>query len=73
MHRPTIDWKRAELVDKKGTTEHVVFQSMQRLIALRKSLKVVADLKNTRWLEIHNNSVIGFERFVAGEKIFFIF
>jgi amylosucrase len=73
MHRPIIDWKRAELVDKKGTTEHLVFQSMQRLIALRKSLKVVADLKNTRWLEIHNNSVIGFERYLAGEKVFFLF
>jgi amylosucrase len=73
MHRPVIDWKRAEKVDKKGTTEHLVFQSMQRLIALRKSLKVVADLKNTRWLEIHNNSVIGFERYLAGEKVFFLF
>jgi amylosucrase len=73
MHRPNIDWKRAELIDKKGTIEQQVFQSMQRLIALRKSLKVVADLKNTRWLEVHNNSVIGFERFLAGEKVFFLF
>ena len=73
MHRPNIDWKRAELIDKKGTIEQQVFQSMQRLIALRKSLTVVADLKNTRWLEVHNNSVIGFERFLAGEKVFFIF
>ena len=73
MHRPIIDWKRAELIDKKGTIEQQVFQSMQRLIALRKSLKVVADLKNTRWLEVHNNSVIGFERFLAGEKVFFLF
>ena len=60
MHRPNIDWKRAELIDKKGTIEQQVFQSMQRLITLRKSLKVVADLKNTRSLEVHNNSIIGF-------------
>jgi amylosucrase len=73
MHRPIIDWKRTELVDKKGTIEQQVFQSMQRLIGLRKSLAVVADLKNTRWLEVHNNSVIGFERFLAGEKVFFLF
>jgi amylosucrase len=73
MHRPNIDWKRAELIDKKGTIEQQVFESMQRLIGLRKSLAVVADFKNTRWLEVHNNSVIGFERFLAGEKVFFIF
>jgi amylosucrase len=73
MHRPNIDWKRTELVDKKGTIEQQVFESMQRLIGLRKSLAVVADLKNTRWLEVHNNSVIGFERFLAGEKVFFLF
>jgi amylosucrase len=73
MHRPNIDWKRTELVDKKGTIEQQVFESMQRLIGLRKSLTVVADLKNTRWLEVHNNSVIGFERFLAGEKVFFLF
>ena len=73
MHRPIIDWKRAELVDKKGSIEQQVFQSMQKLIKLRKSLQVVADLKNTRWLEIHNNSVIGFERYHAGEKVFFLF
>jgi amylosucrase len=73
MHRPIIDWKRTELVDKKGTIEQQVFESMQRLIGLRKSLVVVADLKNTRWLEVHNNSVSGFERSLAGEKVFFLF
>jgi hypothetical protein len=33
----------------------------------------VADLKNIHWLEIHNNSIIAFERFVDGEKVYFLF
>jgi amylosucrase len=73
MHRPIIDWKRVKRVDKKGTIEHQVFQATQKLIALRKALSVLADCKNTHWLEVHNNSVIGFERYLADEKVYFIF
>jgi hypothetical protein len=33
----------------------------------------VADLKNIHWLEVHNSSIIGFERFLDGEKVYFLF
>jgi amylosucrase len=73
MHRPIIDWKKNAAVDAKNTVENQVFSDLQKLIKLRKSLKAVADLKNIHWLEIHNNSIIGFERFLDGERVYFLF
>jgi amylosucrase len=73
MHRPIIDWKKNEAVDSPKTVENKVFSNLQKLIKLRKSLKVVADLKNIHWLEVHNNSIIGFERYLKGEKVYFLF
>jgi amylosucrase len=73
MHRPIIDWKKNAAVDKKDTVENKVFTNLQKLIKLRKSLKVLADLKNIHWLEVHNNSIIGFERYLNGEKVYFLF
>jgi amylosucrase len=73
MHRPIIDWKKNAAVDKKDSVENKVFTNLQKLIKLRKSLKVLADLKNIHWLEIHNNSIIGFERYLNGEKVYFLF
>ena len=73
MHRPMIDWKKNAAVDSPNTVENKVFSNLQKLIKLRKSLKVVADLKNIHWLEVHNNSIIGFERYLNGEKVYFLF
>jgi amylosucrase len=73
MHRPLIDWKKNAAVDSLNTVENRVFSNLQKLIKLRKSLKVVADLKNIHWLEVHNNSIIGFERYLNGEKVYFLF
>jgi amylosucrase len=73
MHRPIIDWKKNAAVDAKNTVENQVFSNLQKLIKLRKSLKAVADLKNIHWLEIHNNSIIGFERFLDGKRVYFLF
>jgi amylosucrase len=73
MHRPIIDWKKNAAVDSPNTVENQVFSNLQKLIKLRKSLKAVADLKNIHWLEIHNNSIIGFERYIEDEKVYFLF
>jgi amylosucrase len=73
MHRPLIDWKKNAAVDSPNTVENKVFSNLQKLIKLRKSLKVVADLKNIHWLEVHNPSIIGFERCLNGEKVYFLF
>jgi amylosucrase len=73
MHRPIIDWERNKAVDKKGTTENQVYSALQKLIKLRKSLAIVADLKNIQWLENQHNSIAGFVRFNGSEKITCLF
>jgi amylosucrase len=73
MHRPVINWERNKAVGKKGTTENQVYSALQQLIKLRRSLPIVADLKNIQWLENHNNSVAGFVRYMGEEKITCLF
>jgi amylosucrase len=73
MHRPIIDWERNKAVAKKGTTENQVYTALQQLIKLRRSLPIVADLKNIQWLENHNNSIAGFVRYIGEEKITCLF
>ncbi|WP_395768679.1 alpha-amylase family glycosyl hydrolase [Aquirufa sp.] len=73
MHRPVIDWKRAELVDKKGMTENKVYSALQKLIKLRRSTPILADLKNIQWLGNQNNSIAGFIRFMGESKITCLF
>ena len=73
MHRPIIDWERNKYVGKKGTTENQVYSALQQLIKLRRSLPIVADLKNIQWLENHNNSIAGFVRYIGEEKITCLF
>ena len=73
MHRPVIDWKKNENVDKPGTVEHTIFSSTQRLIQLRKKLSVIADKKNLTWLRPHNIHVAGFLRAWDDERVYCIF
>lgn len=73
MHRPIIHWEKNALVKKKGTVEHKVYSSLKELIALRKKLKVVADLKNLAWLPCSNKSIVGYVRYIGNERIYFLF
>ncbi len=73
MHRPIIHWEKNALVKKKGTVEHKVYTSLKELIALRKKLKVVADLKNLAWLPCSNKSIVGYVRYIGNERIYFLF
>ena len=73
MHRPIIDWKKNENIDKPGTIEHIIFTSTQKLIQLRKKISVIADRKNLTWLRPHNIHVAGFLRAWDDERVYCIF
>ncbi|MHA8065511.1 amylosucrase [Aquirufa sp. ROCK2-A2] len=73
MHRPIIDWKKNNKAKKPGTIENQVFSSIQKLIVLRKSLEVVADLKNIEWMKSHNSAIVGYERFIGKKRMYFLF
>jgi amylosucrase len=73
MHRPIIDWKKNQRAKKTGTTENIVFTSLQKLIGLRKSLAVVADHKNIEWMRSHQSAVVGYIRYNKEESVYFLF
>ena len=73
MHRPVIDWEKNKRIDVEGTIEHRIFRSTQRLIAIRKKLPVVADVKNLTWLTPFNIHVAGYLRTLDEQKLYCVF
>jgi len=73
MHRPVIDWEKNKKIDEAGTLEQKIFSGTQKLIALRKQLPVVADLKNLTWLSPFNIHVAGYLRTLDETKLYCVF
>jgi amylosucrase len=73
MHRPNIDWKKNQRAKKTGTTENIVFTSLQKMIGLRKSLAVIADHKNIEWMRSHQSAIVGYIRYNKEESVYFLF
>jgi amylosucrase len=72
MHRPNIDWEKNNRIDIDGSIENKVFSATQKLIAIRKKLKVVADQSNLTWLTPHNMHVAGYLRTDGERKLYCI-
>jgi amylosucrase len=62
MHRPLINWQKNNLITVEGTIEQQIFSGIQKLLAIRKKLAVVADHSNLTWLTPHTIHVAGFVR-----------
>jgi amylosucrase len=62
MHRPVIDWERQKKVSEKGSIEYRIFSGTRSLLELRRKISVVADLKNTRWIDCQTSQVAGYCR-----------
>ncbi len=73
MHRPVIDWEKNRRTAIAGTVEYAIFSATQRLIALRKSLVLVADHKNLTWLATYDRHIAGFLRHGAGQQLYCVF
>ena len=63
VHRPMINWQKAELRHTKGTIENMIFSGIAHLIRIRKSLPVLADFNNRTLLNLSNSALFGFSRF----------
>ncbi|CAG7857192.1 partial amylosucrase, partial [biofilm metagenome] len=50
IHRPKINWERAELRKKQGTIEYTIFNAMKKMIAIRKETAAFADFNNRELL-----------------------
>ncbi len=73
MHRPVINWQKNARAKESGTLEHKIFSATQRLLQIRKSLPVLADIKNLTWLTPHNIHVAGFLRQDHEKRLYCLF
>jgi len=62
MHRPHIDWQRAEQRNRHGSVEQRIFDGLKRMISVRKSVPAFADYNNRQLLETGNPHLFAFLR-----------
>jgi len=63
IHRPSIDWDKAERRNTPGTVEYEIFSALKRMIAVRKEIDVFADFNNRELLEVENPHLFVFGRY----------
>ena len=62
MHRPRIDWEKAERRHQRGTVEQRIFEGLRRLIGIRKTVRAFADFNNRELLTVGNEHLFVFLR-----------
>ncbi len=63
VHRPKINWAKAELRRKQGTVEYSIFSAMKNMITIRKEISAFADFNNREILHLDNQHLLAFVRF----------
>ena len=63
VHRPNMNWNKAELRNVPGTVESRIFNSLKKMIAVRKEITAFADHNNRELLEVDNPHLFVFSRF----------
>jgi len=72
IHRPVIDWERAEKRHQRGTPEQRLFDGLKKMIAVRKCIPAFADYNNRELVATSNPHLFVFMRsnpFHMGESI----
>ncbi len=67
VHRPVIDWDRAERRHKKGTAEYHVFTGISNMLAVRSRCAVMGDHNNVLLPDTNNDHVFVFARMASGK------
>ena len=62
LHRPVIDWDKAERRQQRGTTEQRLFNGISRMIAARKNISAFADFNNRQLIDTANPHLFAFIR-----------
>jgi len=63
IHRPTIDWDKAELRNSAGSVEQRIFSGLKKMIAVRKEIPAFADYNNRELINVENPHLFLFARF----------
>jgi amylosucrase len=62
IHRPQINWERAEKRHQKDSPEQKIFDGLKRMIAVRKTVSAFADYNNRELIETENSHLFAFIR-----------
>ncbi len=62
LHRPKMDWAKAELRNETGTYQNVIFQSLKKMIAIRQDSPEFADNDNNFLVNCHNDHLLAYMR-----------
>ncbi len=62
IHRPRIDWNKAERRRQHGTVEQRVFDGLKKLISVRKFIPAFADLNNRELIDVDDEHLFVFLR-----------
>ena len=60
IHRPAIDWEKAELRNQPGSVEYRLFSSLKKLIAVRKEIAAFADFNSREMLDLNNPHLLAY-------------
>jgi len=72
IHRPRIDWDKAEMRHQHGSVEQRIYEGLQRMIAVRKSIPAFSDFNNRELLDTGNPHLFVFMRndpFHTGDNV----
>jgi amylosucrase len=72
VHRPHIDWEKAERRHEQGSVEQRIFDGLKKMIAVRKTIDAFADFNNRELIELDNPHLFAFWRtnpFAAGSHV----
>jgi len=62
VHRPDMDWEKAELRKKEGTVENKLFNGLKQLAKIRKQQRALHSAANNKILILPYDSVFAMER-----------
>jgi amylosucrase len=62
IHRPQIDWVKAERRHNRGSVEARIFDGLKRMVAVRKSIPAFADYNNRELIDTGNPHLFVFLR-----------
>lgn len=68
LHRPRIDWEKAELRHNRGTVEQRLFDGLKKMIAIRKATPAFADFNDRELLSVDNPHLFAFLRSRPGRR-----
>ena len=63
IHRPRIDWNRAEQRRRQGTVQYQIFTGLKKMIAVRKEVDAFADYNNRELIDSGNEHLFVFNRY----------